>query len=152
MTNIRKLIKLMGPYKKDLVIACLLVAIETGFELIIPTMMADLIDNGIANADTAYMLEKGMQMAICALLALATGLTYARFAARAAYGWGAAIREKEYENLQAFAFSNIDKYETSSLFSASYFLLSSDVLPRCTASCRKPSMTLTALLKKTLGQ
>lgn len=115
MTNIRKLIKLMGPYKKDLVIACLLVAIETGFELIIPTMMADLIDNGIANADTAYMLEKGMQMAICALLALATGLTYARFAARAAYGWGAAIREKEYENLQAFAFSNIDKYETSSL-------------------------------------
>ena len=105
----------MGKYKKDVLIACILVVIETSFELIIPSMMADLIDNGVSAGDVHYMLVKGGQMAVCALLALATGLAYARFAARAAYGWGAEIREREYEKLQSYAFSNIDRFETSSL-------------------------------------
>ena len=105
----------MGKYKKDVLIACILVVIETSFELIIPSMMADLIDNGVSAGDVHYMLVKGGQMAVCALLALATGLAYARFAARAAYGWGSEIREKEYEKLQLYAFSNIDKFETGSL-------------------------------------
>lgn len=115
MNDFRKLLPYLGKYRKDLFIAALLVLIETCFELIIPTMMADLIDNGVAFADTRYMFIKGGQMAVCALLALATGLTYARFAARAAYGWGARIRRAEYERLQGFAFSNIDHFETSSL-------------------------------------
>ena len=105
----------MGKYKKDVLIACILVVIETSFELIIPSMMADLIDNGVSAGDVHYMLVKGGQMAVCALLALATGLAYARFAARAAYGWGSEIREKEYEKLQLYAFSNIDKFDTGSL-------------------------------------
>ena len=115
MNDFRKLLSYLGKYRKDLFIAALLVLIETCFELIIPTMMADLIDNGVAFADTRYLFIKGGQMAVCALLALATGLTYARFAARAAYGWGARIRRAEYERLQGFAFSNIDHFETSSL-------------------------------------
>lgn len=115
MNDFSKLLSYLGKYRKDLFIAALLVLIETCFELIIPTMMADLIDNGVAFADTRYMFIKGGQMAVCALLALATGLTYARFAARAAYGWGARIRRAEYERLQGFAFSNIDHFETSSL-------------------------------------
>ena len=115
MNDFRKLLSYLGKYRKDLFIAALLVLIETCFELIIPTMMADLIDNGVAFADTRYMFIKGGQMAVCALLALATGLTYARFAARAAYGWGARIRRAEYDRLQGFAFSNIDHFETSSL-------------------------------------
>lgn len=115
MNDFKKLLSYLGKYRKDLFIAALLVLIETCFELIIPTMMADLIDNGVAFADTRYMFIKGGQMAVCALLALATGLTYARFAARAAYGWGARIRRAEYERLQGFAFSSIDHFETSSL-------------------------------------
>ena len=115
MNDFRKLLSYLGPYRKDIIAACLLIIIETSFELIIPTMMADLIDKGVSEGNTAYMLSKGLQMALCALLALATGLTYARFAARAAYGWGARIRESEYEKLQRYAFSNIDKFETSSL-------------------------------------
>ena len=54
-------------------------------------------------------------MGICALLSLVTGLLYARFAARAAYGWGARIREAQYQKVQGFAFSNLDHFETSSL-------------------------------------
>ena len=115
MKNFRMLLMYLGKYRKDILLACILIVIETSFELIIPTMMADLIDKGAAEGDKAYMLMKGGQMAICALLALLTGLSYARFAARAAYGWGAGIRESEYTMLQKYAFSNIDKYETSSL-------------------------------------
>ena len=115
MKSLGKLFSLMGKYKKDVLIACILVVIETSFELIIPSMMADLIDNGVSSGDVHYMLVKGGQMAVCALLALATGLAYARFAARAAYGWGSEIREKEYEKLQLYAFSNIDRFETGSL-------------------------------------
>lgn len=55
---------------------------ETAFELVIPIMIADLIDVGVANHDLAYIYSKGFQMGICALLALVTGLLYARFAAR----------------------------------------------------------------------
>ena len=54
-------------------------------------------------------------MGICALLSLVTGLLYARFAARAAYGWGARIREVQYQKVQGFAFSNLDHFESSSL-------------------------------------
>ena len=115
MKSLEKLFSLLGKYRKDVIIACILVVIETSFELIIPSMMADLIDNGVSAGDVHYMLVKGGQMAVCALLALATGLAYARFAARAAYGWGAEIREMEYEKLQSYAFSNIDRFETSSL-------------------------------------
>ena len=115
MNKLKRLFSYMGPYKKDFYFAILLVAIETCFELIIPTLMADLIDLGVAKGDTKYMFIKGAQMALCALLALITGLTYARFAARAAYGWGALIRKAEYERVQQYSFSNIDKFETSSL-------------------------------------
>ena len=115
MNRLKRLFFYMGPYKKDFYLAILLVAIETCFELIIPTLMADLIDLGVAKGDAKYMFIKGAQMALCALLALITGLTYARFAARAAYGWGALIRKAEYERVQQYSFSNIDKFETSSL-------------------------------------
>lgn len=115
MRELKKLFSYMGEYKRDFFLAMALVAIETCFELIIPSLMADLIDLGVSGGDVAYMLKKGGQMAFCALLALITGLCYARFAARAAYGWGANIRKAEYEKVQEYAFSNIDRFESSSL-------------------------------------
>lgn len=98
-----------------MVIGALLVVIETGFELVIPVLMSDLIDVGVANHDMNYILHKGIYMGICALLSLATGLLYARFAARAACGWGAQIREAQYARVQNYSFSNLDHFETSSL-------------------------------------
>ena len=115
MKDIKRLLSFLGPYRKDLLIACAFVFIETSFELFIPALMADLIDNGVVPGDLGYMADKGMQMGLCAILALITGLMYARFAARAAYGWGARIREAEYRKIQEYAFSDIDKFETSSL-------------------------------------
>ena len=115
MKDLKCLLRYLGPYRKDMVIGALLVVIETGFELVIPILMADLIDIGVASHDMAYILHKGIQMVVCALLSLITGLLYARFAARAAYGWGAQIREAQYERVQSYAFSNLDHFETSSL-------------------------------------
>ena len=115
MKQLRRLLGYLGPYRRDMVIGGLLVLVETCFELVIPVLMADLIDVGVENRDMDYILAKGMQMGACALLALLTGLLYARFAARAAYGWGARIREAEYEKVQEYAFSNLDHYAVSSL-------------------------------------
>lgn len=115
MKDIRRLFRCCGPYRGDMLLGMLLVMIETGFELVIPVMIADLIDVGVANRDVDYIFFKGIQMGICAVLALLTGLLYARFAARAAYGWGARIREAEYEKVQEYAFSNLDHYAVSSL-------------------------------------
>lgn len=115
MRDLKRLLQYLGPYRKDLIFGALLVMVETAFELVIPILMADLIDVGVANHDLSYILHKGIQMGICAALALITGLLYARFAARASYGWGAQLREAQYTCVQKYAFSNLDRFETSSL-------------------------------------
>lgn len=115
MNDMKRLLKYAGPYKKDMILGALLVLIETCFELFIPIMIADLIDVGVANHDLSYIYEKGVQMIFCALMALITGLLYAQFAAKAAYGWGAEIRKAEYAKVQQYAFSNLDHFLASSL-------------------------------------
>ncbi len=115
MRDLKRLFSYLGPYRRDLLVGVILVVVETCFELIIPVFMSQLIDVGVAQRDVSYILYKGAQMGVCAILSLITGLLYARFAARAAYGWGARIREAEFECVQEYAFSNIDHFEASSL-------------------------------------
>ena len=115
MKDVKRLLAYVGPYRRDLLIGALLVVVETIFELVIPIFMADLIDVGVEARDLHYIAGKGVQMGICALLALITGLLYARFAARGAYGWGARVREAQYEKVQQFSFSNLDRFESASL-------------------------------------
>ena len=115
MRELKRLLSYLGPYRRDLFLVGLLVLVETAFELVIPVLMADLIDVGVENRDLHYIVVKGIQMGVCALLALITGLLYARFAVRAAYGWGARIREAQYAKVQDSAFSNLDRFESSSL-------------------------------------
>ena len=115
MHDIRRLLSYLKEYKKDIIIAAVFVITECFFELLIPVMTADLIDTGVVGNDVNYILYKGVQMGICALLALITGHLYARYAARASYGWGANIRKAEYEKIQKYAFTNLDHFETSSL-------------------------------------
>ena len=90
-------------------------AVEAVLELMVPMIMADLIDNGVANGDTAYIYTKGLQMAGCAVLALILGIGSARFSALAGQGLGANIRQAEYEKLQSYSFANIDHFRVSSL-------------------------------------
>ena len=115
MSDFKRLLGLLGPYRRDLLLGAGMVLVESAFELVIPVLMADIIDVGVAAKDIPFILHKGVQMGVCALLALVTGLLYAHFAARAAYGWGVRIREAQYERVQKFAFVNLDRFETSSL-------------------------------------
>ena len=115
MKRLKELLSYLGPYRRDLWIAAALVAVETVFELLIPVLMAQLIDVGVEGRDLHYIVVKGVQMGVCALLSLATGLLYARFAARGAYGWGARIRQAQYTRLQQFSFSNLDHFSAASL-------------------------------------
>ena len=115
MQDLKHIFGYLGPYRMDIALGSFFVLVETVFELVIPVLMADIIDVGVANGDMDYILHQGVYMGLCALLSLATGLLYARFAARASYGLGARLRQGQYEKLQQFAFSNLDRFETSSL-------------------------------------
>ena len=81
MKDLKRLFGYMGPYKRDMALGMLLVVIESAFEMVIPILMSDIIDEGVANQDMHCILVTGVKMAICAVLALITGLLYARYAA-----------------------------------------------------------------------
>lgn len=145
---IKRLYPYMKPYRKTFLMACFCVIAETAFELVIPTLMADIIDVGVANSDQNYILWKGLQMIICALLALVLGIMYARYAATAGQGFGAELRKDEFQRVQNFSFKNTDHFSTSSLITR----LTSDVTILQTAISngirplvRSPVMLLMAL-------
>ena len=112
---LRRLFSYMHHYKKYAFLALLCIAAESVFELIVPLIMADLVDIGVASGDRAYIFRKGAQMVICGLIALILGVGSARFAALAGQGLGAELRLAEYEKLQKYSFSNIDHFRVSSL-------------------------------------
>lgn len=120
---LRRLFSYMHQYKKYAVFAILCIAAESIFELIVPLLMADLVDVGVASGDRNYIFAKGLQMAVCAVLALILGIGSARFSALAGQGLGAELRKAEYGKLQTYSFSNIDHFRVSSLITR----LTSDV-------------------------
>ena len=115
MNDLKRLFGYMGPYRRDMALGMLLVVVESAFEMVIPILMSDIIDQGVSHGDVREIMWTGVEMAVCAVLALITGLLYARYAARASYGFGARIRQAEYAKVQDYAFGNLDHFETSSL-------------------------------------
>ena len=115
MNDLKRLLGAMGPYRRDMALAMALVVVESSFEMLIPLLMSDIIDEGVARGDVGCILRTGLAMAGCAVMALVTGLLYARFAARASYGFGARLRRAEYARVQEYAFGNLDHFETASL-------------------------------------
>ena len=105
----------MKQYKKYAFLALFCIAVEAVLELMVPMIMADLIDTGVATGDERYIYQKGFQMVLCAAAALVLGIGSARFAALAGQGLGANLREAEYEKLQSYSFANIDHFRVSSI-------------------------------------
>lgn len=112
---LRRIFSYMKEYRKFAWLGLLCIAVEVILEIMVPMLMADLIDYGVTNADQSYIIRKGLQMALCAILALILGVGSARFSALAGMGLGANIRKAEYEKLQSYSFSNIDHFNVSSL-------------------------------------
>jgi len=102
-------------YRKELTGAVVCVVLESVFEIVIPLIMAGIIDVGVVSRDRTYILMRGFAMVVCALVSLTLGAFYARLAARAGQGFGAALRAAEYRRVQSFSFSNMDRFSTPSL-------------------------------------
>jgi len=115
LKQFRKIVPFMGRYRIDFLLAFLTVVVETVVEMFIPFIMADVIDAGVAKGDMNVILAKGGQMIILTLVSFAAGMLYAHFVARAAYGFGAAVREAEYASVQQYSFADLDSFRTSSL-------------------------------------
>lgn len=103
------------PYLPIIFLGVICSAAEAVFELLIPLVMSDIVDIGIATGDVDYILKKGFLMVGLALISLAFGLGSAALSARAGQGFGANLRRAEYDHIQSFAFSNIEKFSTASL-------------------------------------
>ena len=112
---LKRIFSYSGQYKKYLVFAALCITAESLFELVIPLIMANIVDIGVASGDRTYIFEQGAWMLVCAFLALLLGIGSAKFSAVAGQGLGANLREAEYAKLQQFSFANVDHFQLSSL-------------------------------------
>jgi len=107
----------MKQYTKYAYMAMFCIAIEAILEFLVPLLMANLIDYGVANNDEHYIYVKGLQMIICAVSALILGAGSARFAAVAGQGLGGNLRKAENGKRQAYSFLNINPFRGLFLFS-----------------------------------
>lgn len=110
--------------RRYFVLALIFVGIETAFEVIIPFLMADIIDVGIANKDTSVFWNRGFWMLLCAVGSMVFGYAYARCAAKASAQMAAQLRSEEFDKILSFSFENIDHFESSGLITR----MTSDVL------------------------
>lgn len=112
---VKTLAKSLREYKKGSIFTIMLSILEAAFEILIPLCMADLIDKGIDLGDMAAVWKFGIIILIFAGLQLFTGVLSAHIAAKTSVGFSANLRQDMYDNVQTFAFSNIDKFSTASI-------------------------------------
>lgn len=112
---IKTLAKCMGKYKKESIITAIFTAVEVFLEILIPFITASIIDKGIQAGDMRKVGIYGGIMLIIAFLSLFCGIQAGKYGAAASTGFACNLREKMYENIQTFSFSNIDKFSTAGL-------------------------------------
>ena len=112
---IKKLASYVKEYKKSAIATPIFVILEVVMEVIIPLLMARIIDIGIQNNDIHYILEMGILLIISAILSLTFGMLSGRFAAKASAGYAKNLRKAMFHKIQDYSFENIDKFSTSSL-------------------------------------
>jgi ATP-binding cassette subfamily B multidrug efflux pump len=112
---IKKLSVYMGPYRRWAILAPVLVVIEVLCEIIMPRLMAAIVDVGIANSDMAYILRVGGCMLLLAAVGIACGVTSAKAASIAGQGFGANLRDALFRKIQDFSFADIDRFSSASL-------------------------------------
>lgn len=110
-----KLIKYLRGYIKECIMAPLFKFLEACFELTVPVIMAHIIDTGIAGSDREYILKMCGVLVLMGILGLCSALTAQFFAARAAYGFGTAVRRDMFKKINSLSMSQLDKFGTSSL-------------------------------------
>lgn len=112
---IRKLASYIGEFKRASILTPLFMILEAICEVIIPLLMAAVIDNGVNNSDMGYIAKVGILMLIVSMLSLACGALGAKYGANASAGFARNLRSAMFENIQDFSFQNIDKFSTAGL-------------------------------------
>ena len=146
---IKKLIKYVGEYKKPTILTPIFVLLESVMEILIPLLMAKLIDNGIDMGDMGVIAKYGLILLAAALLAMFFGSAAGMTAATASAGFAKNVRRGLYYKIQEFSFSNIDKFSTASLVTRLTTDVSNvqQVFQMMTRICfRAPAMLLFALI------
>ena len=116
MTNtVKQLSKSVREYKRDAILTPVFVIGEVAMDVVIPMLLANLIDYGITPGNMDYIYTVGFQLVVACLVALALGVLSGRHAAKASAGFAKNLRKDMYYNVQNFAFSNIDKFSTPSI-------------------------------------
>ena len=112
---LKKLAKCVGEYKSHTIKTPIYVALECVFDVIIPFLMASLIDEGINKGDSSVIIKVGLTLIVCSILAMFCGVMSGRHAARASSGFAKNLRRKMYNHVQNYSFANIDKFSASSI-------------------------------------
>lgn len=112
---IKRLASCIKQYKKNSILTPLFVSCEVIIEVIIPWIMAKLIDNGIDKGDMTYITQTGIYLAILCVESLIFGALAGKHAAIASSGYAKNLRSEMYQNIQKFSFSNIDKFSSASI-------------------------------------
>ncbi|WP_313183558.1 ABC transporter ATP-binding protein [Lacrimispora sp.] len=145
----KNLILYAKKYKKEFILAIICIEAETIFELVIPMIMADIIDVGVANGDRNYIFLKGFQMVFFAVLSLFLGHACARYTAICGNGVGAQIRMAEFQKMQTYSFANTDRFSTPSLvtrLTSDITTIQNSITNGMRPGFRSPVMMLTALI------
>ena len=112
---IKKLAAYIGEFKKEAMLSPLCIALEVAMEVILPLLMAEVIDNGVNAGNMNYVLKMGLLMLVVAFISLAGGALCGKYAAIASNGFARNLRKAMFEKIQEFSFSNIDKFSTAGL-------------------------------------
>ena len=112
---IKELAKSVREYKKFAIMTPLIVALEVVMEVLIPLLMANLIDNGIYSGEMNEILKIGVMLILASILSLGFGILSGFTATKASSGFAKNLRQDLYYKVQNFSFANIDKFETSSI-------------------------------------
>ena len=111
----KKLLGFLNNYKAESFLAPLFKMLEAAFELIVPLVVASIIDNGILNGDMSFILSRCGILAALAVVGMAASITAQYFAAKAATGFGRELRHSLFEKIQSLSFSELDKMGAASL-------------------------------------
>ncbi|SET93060.1 ABC transporter ATP-binding protein [Lacrimispora sphenoides] len=145
----KNLILYAKKYKKEFILAIICIEAETIFELVIPMIMADIIDVGVANGDRNYIFLKGFQMVFFAVISLFLGHACARYTAICGNGVGAQIRMAEFQKMQTYSFANTDRFSTPSLvtrLTSDVTTIQNSITNGMRPGFRSPVMMMTALI------
>lgn len=111
----KKLLVYLKKYTVESILAPLFKLLEASFELVVPLVIADIIDTGISSGDTKYILGKAGILAVFALVGMVAAITAQYFAAKAATGFGRGLRHSLYQKIQSLSFSELDNLGTATL-------------------------------------